>query len=86
MTQRLSGKHALLTGAAGGIGLAVATAYLRDGAKCTVADIGKAPTPELAAVMAAPMVVKALVRFPVGFECSDRHPHTGCGPVWGRAR
>ncbi len=53
MTQRLSGKHALLTGAAGGIGLAVATAYLREGAKCTVADIGKAPTPELAAVMAA---------------------------------
>ena len=53
MTQRLSGKHALLTGAAGGIGLAVATAYLREGAKCTVADIGNAPTPELAAVMAA---------------------------------
>ncbi len=53
MTQRLSGKHAVLTGAAGGIGLAVATAYLREGAKCTVADIGKNPTPELAAVMAA---------------------------------
>ena len=53
MTQRLSGKHALLTGAAGGIGLAVATAYVREGASCTVADIGKTPTPELAAVMAA---------------------------------
>jgi NAD(P)-dependent dehydrogenase (short-subunit alcohol dehydrogenase family) len=50
---RLTGKHALLTGAAGGIGLAVATAYLREGAKCTVADIGKSPTPELAALMAA---------------------------------
>lgn len=50
---RLTGKHALLTGAAGGIGLAVATAYLREGARCTVADIGKVPTPELAALMAA---------------------------------
>ena len=53
MNKRLNGKHALLTGAAGGIGLAVATAYLRDGAKCTVADIGNSPTPELAALMAA---------------------------------
>jgi len=50
---RLQGKHALLTGAAGGIGLAVATAYLREGARCTVADIGKTATPELAALMAA---------------------------------
>ena len=53
MNKRLNGKHALLTGAAGGIGLAVATAYLREGAKCTVADIGNSPTPELAALMAA---------------------------------
>lgn len=52
MTGRLQGKHALLTGAAGGIGLAVATAYLNEGALCTVADIGKTPTPELAALMA----------------------------------
>ena len=50
---RLQGKHAVLTGAAGGIGLAVATAYLREGAKCTVADMGKSPTPGLAALMAA---------------------------------
>jgi NAD(P)-dependent dehydrogenase (short-subunit alcohol dehydrogenase family) len=53
MTDRLKGKHALLTGAAGGIGLAVATAFLREGAKCTVADIGASATPELAALMAA---------------------------------
>jgi len=51
MTTRLSGKHALLTGAAGGIGLAVASAYLRHGARCTVADIGTAPSPELSALM-----------------------------------
>jgi D-sorbitol dehydrogenase (acceptor) len=49
---RLHNKHALLTGAAGGIGLAVATAYLQHGARCTVADIGEQPTPELAALMA----------------------------------
>jgi short-subunit dehydrogenase len=53
MTQRLQGKHALLTGAAGGIGLAVATAYLQAGAHCTVADIGAQPTPQLAALMAS---------------------------------
>ena len=53
MTQILQGKHALLTGAAGGIGLAVATAYLHSGARCTVADIGAQPTPELAALMAS---------------------------------
>ncbi len=50
---RLANKHALLTGAAGGIGLAVATAYLQQGAHCTVADIGKSPTAELATLMAA---------------------------------
>lgn len=50
---RLTGKHAVLTGAAGGIGLAVATAYLAEGAKCTVADIGPQPTPALAALLLA---------------------------------
>ncbi|MDO8252730.1 MAG: L-iditol 2-dehydrogenase [Rhodoferax sp.] len=50
---RLKDKHALLTGAAGGIGLAVATAYLQQGARCTVADIGAQPTPELIALMSA---------------------------------
>lgn len=50
---RLIRKHAVLTGAAGGIGLAVATAYLREGARCTVADIGPTATPALAALLAA---------------------------------
>lgn len=49
---RLQGKHALLTGAAGGIGLAVAAAYLHHGARCSVADIVAQPTPELATLMA----------------------------------
>lgn len=49
---RLQGKHAILTGAARGIGLAVTTAYLREGARCTVADRDATPTPELAALLA----------------------------------
>ena len=52
MTAQLEGKHALLTGAAGGIGLAVARAYLNEGARCTVADIGAVATPALADLMA----------------------------------
>ncbi|HJV59705.1 MAG TPA: L-iditol 2-dehydrogenase [Albitalea sp.] len=42
MNQRLEGRHALLTGAGGGIGLAVARAYLDEGARCTVADLSPA--------------------------------------------
>lgn len=49
---RLQDKHAILTGAGGGIGLAVAAAYLNEGARCTVADISAAPSAELAALMA----------------------------------
>lgn len=52
MSQRLKDKHAILTGAAGGIGLAVAQAYLEQGARCTVADVGAQATPELAALIA----------------------------------
>ena len=52
MSERLKGKHAILTGAAGGIGLTVAAVYLAQGAHCTVADLGGQPTPELAALMA----------------------------------
>lgn len=37
--QRLAGKHAILTGARGGIGLAVAQAFAREGARCTVIDL-----------------------------------------------
>lgn len=39
MSETLNGRHALLTGAGGGIGLAVALAYLRAGARCTVVDL-----------------------------------------------
>ena len=41
---RLAGKHALLTGAGGGIGLAVVQAYLAQGARCTVVDMAPQPS------------------------------------------
>lgn len=49
---RLAGKHALLTGAGGGIGLAVAEAYLAEGASCTVADLAAQAPAALTEVMA----------------------------------
>lgn len=53
MSLRLASKHALLTGAAGGIGLAVVRAFLLQGARCTVADIGAQPGAELLKLMTA---------------------------------
>lgn len=53
MTPRLLHKHAVLTGAAGGIGLAVASAYLKHGACCTVADIGATPSEACGALQKA---------------------------------
>lgn len=50
---RLRGHHALLTGADGGIGLAVVKAYLAEGARCTAVDRAAAPGPGLAALLAA---------------------------------
>lgn len=44
---KLNHKHAILTGAAGGIGLAVAQAYVNEGAKCTIIDIAAAAPAEL---------------------------------------
>jgi D-sorbitol dehydrogenase (acceptor) len=49
---RLQDRHALLTGAGGGIGLAVTRAYLAEGARCTVADVAPEPGPALAALLA----------------------------------
>lgn len=55
MSLRLENKHALLTGAAGGggIGLAVATAYLAEGARCSIVDINPQPSAELANLLAS---------------------------------
>ena len=41
---RLNDRHAVLTGAGGGIGAAVAAAYLREGARCSVVDISAQPS------------------------------------------
>ena len=53
MTDRLTGRHALLTGAGGGIGLAVTEAYLREGARCSVVELSAQPSAELAALLAS---------------------------------
>ncbi|HMO06611.1 MAG TPA: L-iditol 2-dehydrogenase [Paracoccaceae bacterium] len=50
---RLSGKRALVTGAARGIGLAFARAYLAEGAQVTLADINEASVREAAAGLGA---------------------------------
>ena len=44
MTARLDKKHAILTGAGGGIGAAVTAAYLREGARCTIVDLAAQPS------------------------------------------
>lgn len=44
MSARLDKKHAILTGAGGGIGAAVAAAYLREGAFCTIVDMSPQAT------------------------------------------
>lgn len=48
---RLQGRHAVITGAGGGIGLAVTAAYLREGAACTAVDLAPEPGPALRALM-----------------------------------
>ena len=48
----LRGAHALVTGAAGGIGLAVTQAYLAAGANCSAADLAAVPSADLAELLA----------------------------------
>jgi D-sorbitol dehydrogenase (acceptor) len=51
-SQRLQSRHALLTGAGGGIGLAVTEAFLDAGARCTAVDLPASPSAGLVALMA----------------------------------
>ena len=51
--QRLNGRHALLTGVAGGIGLSVLSAYLREGARCTAVDLPAEPSDGLCKLLQA---------------------------------
>nr|WP_269808961.1 SDR family NAD(P)-dependent oxidoreductase [Enterovibrio nigricans] len=47
----LEGKVALLSGANGGIGLAVAYAYLACGAQCVITDLPQMPSPGVSALL-----------------------------------
>ncbi|HEV7577626.1 MAG TPA: L-iditol 2-dehydrogenase [Caldimonas sp.] len=49
--RRLSSRHALLTGAGGGIGLAVTEAFLAEGACCTAVDLAPRPSADLASLI-----------------------------------
>ncbi len=50
--QRLNDRHAILTGAGGGIGAAVTAAYLREGARCSVVDLPAQPSAQVQALQA----------------------------------
>ena len=52
MADVLMGQHALITGGGGGIGLAIARAFVETGANCSVADLAAAAPPELQALIA----------------------------------
>ena len=60
MNPRLQDRHALLTGAGGGIGLAVLEAYLREGARCSVVDLSAQPS---AAVQALSLAYPARLHY-----------------------
>jgi D-sorbitol dehydrogenase (acceptor) len=52
MADVLMGQHALITGGGGGIGLAIARAFIEAGATCSVADLAAEAPPELRALIA----------------------------------
>ena len=52
--RELSGKVAVVTGAASGIGLALAERFAREGMKLVLADVEEAPLAEIAAKLAGP--------------------------------
>ncbi len=48
---RLEGRHALITGAGGGIGLAVLEGWLDEGARCTASDLAATPNAGMQALL-----------------------------------
>jgi D-sorbitol dehydrogenase (acceptor) len=80
MSGRLQGKHVLLTGAGGGIGLAVAQAFLAQGANCTVVDLSSQAPAELkdiAAVQYAPADVTKMAQIGNMLDAAEKR----FGPV-----
>jgi D-sorbitol dehydrogenase (acceptor) len=53
MTERLAKRHVLVTGAGGGIGLAIAEACLAEGARCTLVDRAQVPSEGVARLQRA---------------------------------
>ena len=58
--KRLEGKTALVTGAARGIGLSFAEAYVREGARVAIADINLARATEAAAGLGEAAIAVAM--------------------------
>lgn len=53
MTDRLAGRHAIITGGAAGIGLAIARAFIREGASVALVDVDEAKAVASAADLAS---------------------------------
>jgi D-sorbitol dehydrogenase (acceptor) len=85
MSGRLQDRHALLTGAAGGIGLAVADAYLEQGARCTLVDVAaQASAPIQALRLRYPGQISYLaadVSKVNGIAALVDQAHAGFGPI-----
>ena len=74
---RLDGKVAIITGAAGGIGLRLTRAFLRDGAKVTAADVNGAALASLIAGLAEEGVTPERL-MPIETDVSDAKACASC--------
>ena len=85
MAGLLDGKTALVTGAAGGIGLAVAQAYVEHGARVVLADVQAGPTQAAAdALNAAHPGSAAALALDVTDEAATEAAVTECVRLFGR--
>jgi D-sorbitol dehydrogenase (acceptor) len=70
MSGRLAQRHVLITGAGGGIGLAIARACLAEGARCTLADLPDTPPEGVALLRRSHPDAAAYVATDVGDSAS----------------